>query len=380
MRIIYVITLPDLGGAQTHLLEVACAMQKSGHDVQIVAGKYGWLTEQLAIKGIEISVIDELVREISLKKDWVTVYKIRNIIKKWQPDIVHCHSSKAGIVGRIAASIEGVPSIFTAHGWAFTEGIPLFKRVLYSLIERVMLNFTVYVLCVSKYDKALAEKWFLSKSPKLLAVHNGIEDVGKPLISDFGHDKFERHLNLIMVGRFAVPKEQMQLIKAVEKINKEYPNSVFLTLVGDGELFEGAEQYVNTHGLKNVISLLGERIDINELLVQNDVFCLISNYEGLPISIIEAMRAGLPVIASDVGGNNELVKDGLNGFLVERGNSEQLVERISFLLEHKEILRELGQKSREFYLKEFSAEQMMKRISAVYARVLNKKTAAGCDC
>lgn len=380
MRIIYVITLPDLGGAQTHLLEVACAMQKSGHDVQIVAGKYGWLTEQLAIKGIEISVIDELVREISLKKDWATVYKIRNIIKKWQPDIVHCHSSKAGIVGRIAASIEGVPSIFTAHGWAFTEGIPLFKRVLYSLIERVMLNFTVYVLCVSKYDKALAEKWFLSKSPKLLAVHNGIEDVGKPLISDFGHDKFERHLNLIMVGRFAVPKEQMQLIKAVEKINKEYPNSVFLTLVGDGELFEGAEQYVNTHGLKNVISLLGERIDINELLVQNDVFCLISNYEGLPISIIEAMRAGLPVIASDVGGNNELVKDGLNGFLVERGNSEQLVERISFLLEHKEILRELGQKSREFYLKEFSAEQMMKRISAVYARVLNKKTAAGCDC
>ena len=116
-----------------------------------------------------------------------------------------------------------------------------------------------------------------------------------------------------------------------------------------------------------MISLLGERTDITELLVQNDVFCLISNYEGLPISIIEAMRAGLTVIASDVGGNNELVKDGVNGFLVERGNSEQLVERISFLLEHKEILRELGQKSREFYLKEFSAEQMMKRISQVYS-------------
>ena len=365
MRILYVITLPDIGGAQTHLLEVACAMQKSGHDVQIVAGKYGWLTEQLAIKGIEISVIDELVREISLKKDLATVHKIRNIIKKWHPDIVHCHSSKAGIVGRIAAFIEGVPSIFTAHGWAFTEGIPFFKRVIYSLVERVMLNFTAYVLCVSEYDKALAEKWFLSKSPKLLAVHNGIKDTF--------YVKLHKDvlctgvLKLIMVGRFSLQKDHLLLIRAVEKINNEYPNSVFLTLVGDGELFEGAEQYVNTHGLKNVISLLGERIDINELLVQNDVFCLISNYEGLPISIIEAMRAGLPVIASDVGGNNELVKDGLNGFLVERGNSEQLVERISFLLEHKEILRELGQKSREFYLKEFSAEQMMKRISQAYS-------------
>ena len=380
MRILYVITLPDLGGAQTHLVKITKYMKYRGHDVHVLLGKHGWLTEQLESCNIPVVVVNELVREISIRQDYLAIRRVQRIIREFKPDIVHCHSSKAGIVGRIAAFMEGVPGIFTAHGWAFTEGIPLFKRVLYSLIERVMLNFTVYVLCVSKYDKALAEKWFLSKSPKLLAVHNGIEDVGKPLISDFGHDKFERHLNLIMVGRFAVPKEQMQLIKAVEKINKEYPNSVFLTLVGDGELFEGAEQYVNTHGLKNVISLLGERIDINELLVQNDVFCLISNYEGLPISIIEAMRAGLPVIASDVGGNNELVKDGLNGFLVERGNSEQLVEMISFLLEHKEILRELGQKSREFYLKEFSAEQMMKRISAVYARVLNKKTAAKCGC
>lgn len=380
MRIVYIITLPDVGGAQTHLLEIATYMKCRGHDVHVVVGQGGWLTEQLQSCDIPVVVVNELIREISIRQDYLAIRHVQRIIREFKPDIVHCHSSKAGIVGRIAAFIEGVPSIFTAHGWAFTEGIPFFKRVLYSLIERVMLNFTVYVLCVSKYDKALAEKWFLSKSPKLLAVHNGIEDVGKPLISDFGHDKFERHLNLIMVGRFAVPKEQMQLIKAVEKINKEYPNSIFLTLVGDGELFEAAEQYVNTHGLRNVISLLGERIDINELLVQNDVFCLISNYEGLPISIIEAMRAGLPVIASDVGGNNELVKDGLNGFLVERGNSEQLVERISFLLEHKEILRELGQKSREFYLKEFSAEQMMKRISAVYARVINKKTAAGCGC
>ena len=378
MRIVYIITLPDVGGAQTHLLEIATYMKYRGHDVHVLVGKCGWLTEQLQSCDISVVVVNELVREISIRQDYLTIRHVQRIIREFKPDVVHCHSSKAGIVGRIAAFIEGVPSIFTAHGWAFTEGIPFFKRVIYSLVERVMLNFTAYVLCVSEYDKALAEKWFLSKSPKLLAVHNGIKDTfNVKLHKDV---LCTGVLKLIMVGRFSLKKDHLLLIKAVEKINKEYPNSVVLTLVGDGDLFEVAEQYVNTHGLKNVISLLGERTDINELLVQNDVFCLISNYEGLPISIIEAMRAGLPVIASDVGGNNELVKDGVNGFLVERGNSEQLVERISFLLEHREILRDMGQKSREFYLKEFSAEQMMKRISAVYARVLNKKTAAKCGC
>ena len=367
MRIVYIITLPDVGGAQTHLLEIATYMKRGGNYVHVLVGKCGWLTEQLQACGIPVVIVSELIREISIRQDYLAIRHIQRIIREVEPDIVHCHSSKAGIVGRIAAFMEGVPGIFTAHGWAFTEGIPFFKRIIYSLVERAMLNFTAHVLCVSEYDKALAEKWFLSKSPKLSTVHNGIEDIGKTLIRDFCHDEFKRHLNLIMVGRFAVPKEQMQLIKAVEKINKEYPNSIILTLVGAGELFEAAEQYVNKHGLKDMISLLGERTDITELLVQNDVFCLISNYEGLPISIIEAMRAGLTVIASDVGGNNELVKDGVNGFLVERGNSEQLVERISFLLEHREILRELGQKSREFYLKEFSAEQMMKRISQVYS-------------
>lgn len=368
MRILYVITLPDIGGAQTHLLEVACAMKNEGNDVQVVAGKYGWLTEQLESQCIKVSVINELVREISLKKDWAAVQHVREIIRNWQPDIVHCHSSKAGIAGRIAAWLEGVPSVFTAHGWAFTEGVPFFKRIIYALIERMMLNFTSYVLCVSDYDKNLAEKWFWAKLPKLLTVHNGIEDVDKNLRREFACTEFNTSLNLIMVGRFAVPKEQLQLIKAVELVNKKWHDKVHLALVGDGILLPMAERYVNEHGLNNVVSLLGERRDINELLVQSDVFCLISNYEGLPISIIEAMRTGLPVIASDVGGNNELIQDGLNGFLVGRGNLEQLVEKIAFFVEHRDSLRGMGQRSREIYLQDFSAEQMMKRINAIYCK------------
>ena len=370
MRILYVITLPDIGGAQTHLLEVACAMQKSGHDVQIVAGKYGWLTEQLAIKGIEISVIDELVREISLKKDWATVYKIRNIIKKWRPDIVHCHSSKAGIVGRIAAFMEGVPSVFTAHGWAFTEGVPFFKRVLYSVIENVMLNITSKCFCVSEYDRCLAKKWFLRDSHKIITVHNGIGDDG------LQRDAIVRMLDngsilrLIMVGRFSKQKDHMLLIKSVYDINKKYPGQVHLSLVGDGELFAAANQYVVANNLGDFIVLLGESTCDDSLLTQSDVFCLISNYEGLPISIIEAMRAGLPVIASDVGGNNELVVDGVNGYLVSRGDRKGLVQAIEKLIKDRTLITEFGKRSQEKFRMEFTFSAMMQKIESAYRDVL----------
>ena len=370
MRILYVITLPDIGGAQTHLLEVACAMQKSGHDVQIVAGKYGWLTEQLAIKGIEISVIDELVREISLKKDWATVYKIRNIIKKWRPDIVHCHSSKAGIVGRIAAFMEGVPSVFTAHGWAFTEGVPFFKRVLYSVIENIMLNITSKCFCVSEYDRCLAKKWFLRDSHKIITVHNGIGDDG------LQRDAIVRMLDngsilrLIMVGRFSKQKDHMLLIKSVYDINKKYPGQVHLSLVGDGDLFAAANQYVVANNLGDFIVLLGESTCVDSLLTQSDVFCLISNYEGLPISIIEAMRAGLPVIASDVGGNNELVVDGVNGYLVSRGDRKGLVQAIEKLIKDRTLITEFGKRSQEKFRMEFAFSAMMQKKESSYRDVL----------
>lgn len=372
MRILYVITLPDIGGAQTHLMEVACAMQKSGHDVQIVAGKYGWLTEQLAIKGIEISVIDELVREISLKKDWATVYKIRNIIKKWHPDIVHCHSSKAGIVGRIAAFMEGVPSVFTAHGWAFTEGVPFFKRVLYSVIENIMLNITSKCFCVSEYDRCLAKKWFLRDSHKIITVHNGIGDDG------LQRDAIVRMLDngsilrLIMVGRFSKQKDHMLLIKSVYDINKKYPGQVHLSLVGDGDLFAAANQYVVANNLGDFIVLLGESTCVDSLLTQSDVFCLISNYEGLPISIIEAMRAGLPVIASDVGGNNELVVDGVNGYLVSRGDRKGLVQAIEKLIKDRTLITEFGKRSQEKFRMEFTFSAMMQKIESAYRDVLKK--------
>ena len=372
MRILYVITLPDIGGAQTHLLEVACAMKNEGNDVQVVAGKYGWLTEQLELKGINVGVIKELVREISLKKDWAAVQHVRKIIKNWQPDIVHCHSSKAGIVGRIAAWLECVPGVFTAHGWAFTEGVPITRRVLYSIIENIMLNITAKCFCVSEYDRCLAKKWFLRDSHRLITVHNGVVEALPQGEAVARKRDTGGILRLIMVGRFSKQKDHMLLIKAVHDINQKYPGQVHLSLVGDGDLFAAAKQYVVVNNLGEFIILLGESTCVDSLLAQSDVFCLISNYEGLPISIIEAMRAGLPVIASDVGGNNELVVDGVNGYLVSRGDRKGLVQAIEKLIKDRTLITEFGKRSQEKFRTEFAFSAMMQKIESAYRDVLKK--------
>lgn len=376
MKILYVITLPHIGGAQTHLLEVVQAMKRIGYAVHIAVGQSGWLTEQLAKENFCYTIVSELVREISPCRDFQAVKRIRKIIQQERPDIVHCHSSKAGIVGRIAAWRENVPSVFTAHGWAFTEGVSLVKRLIYSCVEHCMLQITDKVICVSEYDKQLAERWFLHKSSKLITIHNGIADLKKLKYGESfdthlytSKEQYTNPLHLVMVGRFSPPKKHLSLIRAVEQINRSYGNSVRLSLIGDGELMPQIKQYVDERNLQESVCFLGRRTDVDVILGQHDVFCLISNYEGLPISIIEAMRAGLPIVASDVGGVNELVQNGDNGFLIERKNLLQLEDVLKELIEQKLLLKKMGKRSRQQYEEKFTADLMVKKIEKIYGEV-----------
>ena len=141
-------------------------------------------------------------------------------------------------------------------------------------------------------------------------------------------------------------------------------------MVGDGPLLSEAQAYVTSHKLENDVHFLGSRTDVDDILNQNDIFCLISNYEGLPISIIEAMRAEMPIIASDVGGVNELVQDEVNGFLIPRGNISELVDKLKYILHHKELIKSMGEASRKIYEEEYTADRMNQKILSVYNEVI----------
>ncbi len=367
MRILYVITKSEIGGAQTHLMEVVRYMHRAGHDVSVVTGTAGWLTNELAAIGVDYEILPDLVREINLPKDIKAINCICRILADMHPNIIHCHSSKAGIVGRIAGAIKNVPAVFTAHGWAFTSGVSPAKRIMYAAIEHMMLGITKRVICVSEFDRQLAKRWFVHNYNKIVTVHNGIVD------KTFNSDIVSEHslpLNLVSVARFSHQKNNRELIRVVEQINKLYSGSLQLNMVGDGPLLSEAQAYVESHKLENDVHFLGSRTDVDDILNQNDIFCLISNYEGLPISIIEAMRAGMPIIASDVGGVNELVKDGVNGFLIPRGNISELVEKLKYILEHKELIKFMGEASRKIYEEEYTADRMNQKILSVYNEVI----------
>lgn len=366
MKILYVITKSEIGGAQTHLMEVVRYMHYVGHNVLVVTGTAGWLTNELATIGVDYVILPDLIREINPAKDIKTITSICHILEDKQPDIIHCHSSKAGIVGRIAGAIKNIPAVFTAHGWAFTSGVSPAKRIIYAAIEHIMLGITKRVICVSEFDRKLAKRWFLHNYNRVITVHNGIAD---KKFSNSTVREYSLPLKLVSVARFSHQKNNMELIRAVEQINKLYSGSLQLNMVGDGPLLSEAQTYVESYKLEDDVHFLGSRTDVDDILNQNDIFCLISNYEGLPISIIEAMRAEMPIIASDVGGVNELVQDGVNGLLIPRGNIFELVDKLKYILEHKDLIKSMGEASRKIYEEEYTADKMNQKIFSVYNEV-----------
>lgn len=367
MKILYVITKSEIGGAQTHLMEVVRYMHYVGHNVLVVTGTAGWLTNELATIGVDYVILPDLIREINPAKDIKTITSICHILEDKQPDIIHCHSSKAGIVGRIAGAIKNIPAVFTAHGWAFTSGVSPAKRIIYAAIEHIMLGITKRVICVSEFDRKLAKRWFLHNYNRVITVHNGIAD---KKFSNSTVREYSLPLKLVSVARFSHQKNNMELIRAVEQINKLYSGSLQLNMVGDGPLLSEAQAYVESYKLEDDVHFLGSRTDVDDILNQNDIFCLISNYEGLPISIIEAMRAEMPIIASDVGGVNELVQDGVNGLLIPRGNIFELVDKLKYILEHKDLIKSMGEASRKIYEEEYTADRMNQKILSVYNEVI----------
>lgn len=367
LTVLFIITKSEIGGAQTHLMEVVHYMHHAGHNVYVVTGTAGWLTNELVAIGVDYVILPDLIREINPAKDIKTINSICHILEDKHPDIIHCHSSKAGIVGRIAGAIKNIPAVFTAHGWAFTSGVSPAKRIIYAAIEHIMLVITRKVICVSEFDRQLAKRWFLHNYSRIVTVHNGIVD--KTFNSNIAREDF-LPLKLVSVARFSHQKNNLELIRAVEQINKLYSGSLQLNMVGDGPLLSEAQAYVTSHKLENDVHFLGRRTDVDDILNLNDIFCLISNYEGLPISIIEAMRAGMPIIASDVGGVNELVQDDVNGFLIPRGNISELVDKLKYILEHKELIKSMGEASRKIYEEEYTADKMNQKILSVYNEVI----------
>lgn len=367
MRVVYVITRSDvMGGASVHLLDLAEGVQALGHEVTILVGGNGLVVRRARERGLDCRPLRHLLREISPFQDVLGFFELRRRLRELAPDIVHVHSAKAGILGRLAARSMKIPAIYTAHGWPFTEGVSERRRKLYTGIERLMAKFAQRVITVSDYDRSIALAADVGTPNLLVTIHNGIPEIEPEL--KVRRDEGEV-IRLVMVARFEEPKNHAALLQALSELGGR---NWHLELIGDGPNFASMKSLARELGLVDQVTFMGARDDVPDRLSQSEVLLLVSRWEGLPLTILEAMRAGLPVVASDVGGVNEAVSEGETGFLVPRDDCEALRSKMGMLLQSSDLRARMGRAGRRRYEQEFAFDLMLNRTMAVYETVVRE--------
>jgi glycosyltransferase involved in cell wall biosynthesis len=370
VKIAYLVTRADpIGGAQIHVRDLAAAMQAHGHAPTVITSGQGPFVDSLRAQGTPAIVLEHLCGPIAPLKDLRALGEIRAVLTELRPDLLAAHSSKAGILGRLAGRTLNIPTVFTAHGWAFTPGVPPFKAGFYKRIERVVGPLSRRIICVSEFDRRLALEARIAAQDRIVTVHNGMPDIAPALRGDPGRSP----ARLVMVARYGAQKDHPTLLRALAGLTDlEWE----IDLIGDGPLMQQTEALAASLGIGDRVHFLGQRMDVAEIVARSQVSLLVTNWEGFPLSILEAMRAGLPVVASAVGGIGESVRDGETGFVVPRGNVEALGDRIRRLLADPPLRRRLGASGRSYFERHFTLEHFVSKTFEVYRHVLEEGWAA----
>ncbi|MEN6602424.1 MAG: glycosyltransferase family 4 protein [Bryobacteraceae bacterium] len=364
MRIAYVITRSDaVGGASIHVRDLAREMMARGHQAEVFLGGVGPVTDQLEQAGVPYRPLSFLRRAVHPILDWKAFRELSNALAEFRPDIVSTHTAKAGWIGRAVCARLGIPAVYTPHGWPAGDRFPPLKRQVFAAAERIAARQARVIVCVCEHEKQVAIDKRLARPEQLVVVYNGVRDVGPELRAVAGAVP----VRLISVARLDHPKDHATLIDALSRLaNLDWR----LDLVGDGPLRHSIHARAQAARIADRIRFLGYSADPAALLARSQIFVLSSRAEAFPRSVLEAMRAGLAIIASDVGGVGEALDNGSNGILVPRRDPIALSNALGELIEDADRRRRLGTAARLTYEVRFRLDAMIERTAAVYESVL----------
>jgi glycosyltransferase involved in cell wall biosynthesis len=364
LKVAYVITRgDDIGGAQIHVRDLAAAMRERGHPTTIICGLPGIFTDELRQGGLPFRSLPSLVRAIHPVKDWLALRELRAAVREVQPDLISLHSSKTRLLGCMTARMAGIPALSTVHGWPFADGVPETRRQFYAFYERQAARLATAVVTVSHEDKALAERYRIRPKGAITVVHNGMPDDAPRR----DHGRASGPVRLLMIGRHAPQKDYPTLFAALAQLREKL---WAIDLVGVGPDEDEHKNVIQELGLTERVNFLGYRKDVPDLMAAADLYILASNWEGLPRTIIEAMRAELPTVASDVGGNREMIVDDQTGYLAPRGDADALARRLAALIDDPRKRRDLGANARRLFERSFTFEAMFEKTLAIYRDTL----------
>ena len=388
MKILYLITKSNFGGAQRYVYDLATETKKRGHDVVVGFGGNGPLATKLAEAGVRTVSIPELLRDVNLLSDFKTFLRLLDLFSAENPDIIHLNSSKMGGLGALAARLwnawnwmfkfwrlGGVPAriIFTGHGWAFNE-----ERG--DCAHWFTIQLAHQTIAVSRKTRGqvgiLPFSWH-----KLSVIHNGIGGVAmlprdKALSIILG-DKKNVLLSgaPIVIGTITELHKNKGLSHAIlgiaQLIKQAADTRIIFFIIGEGEERAVLEAEIIKYSLTENVFLVGHKENAASLLSAFDIFLFPSITEAFPYAILEAGKAGLPIIATSVGGIPEVIDDMESGILIQSKNSGEVARALAYLIKHPERRKELGDKIALRIADRFNLETMVNETLALYVNSLN---------
>lgn len=381
MTILYVITQGETGGAQNYVAVLAGAAVSQNWTVNVAIGEKGdnWLGQKIEAMGGIIRPLSHLRRAISPIYDIMAVFELAKLYQNIKPDIIHLNSSKAGILGSLASIIycakeKNCKVIYTAHGWVFNEPMALYKTWLYITLEKLTAKIKDTIICVSEYDRNIALVENIASPEKLITIHNGINAEGIEFLDKESarQEIFSANLpdrNEITAGciaNFYPTKGLDYLIDAIHIASKNI--KIKLAIIGDGELRPELEKQIKSNNLESNIILTGKIKNAQQYLLAFDLAVSSSVKEGFPYFLLEAMAAGLPIVATKVGGIPEIIADNETGLLIEARNPAALADKIILLAKNPELMMRLGEAGINRVKIELNQKNMIKKTLTLYQK------------
>lgn len=375
IKVLYVITKTDIGGAQKYVSDLAANLDPRKFEAKIIYGgrDLKWLSNRVWPWALFLN-------------DWLAVWELRKLYVKERPQIAHLNSSKAGVIGALAAFLYNLSStannarpkiktVFTAHGWVFnpTNALPAPVRWFYILLHKITAAVQDQIICVSEYDHQLALRYRVASPKKLATIHNGInpnikfidkESARKEIVKKLQVTNYKLQIDkpwVGSIGRLVREKNYETLIAAAAVT----PDACFF-IIGSGPERPSLESRIKNLKLEKRFFIIPPSGDDARYLKAFDVFAMSSIKEGLPYILLEAMLAELPIIITEAGGMPEMIKNHENGLMVAQKNPKMLAQAISGLLENPAIAGSLSRMGRTVVENKFSLNKMVSETSQLY--------------
>lgn len=381
-RVLFVITQSEMGGAQRFVYNFVSHLDKNKYELLVAVGSDGGgeLIRNFKDNNFNVRELKFLKRAIRIFNDLRAVFELRKLIKEFNPQTIFLNSSKAGFLGSLAARLcsgrKHIKVIYRIGGWSFNDPRPKWEKKLWIWIEKISAKWKDIIVVNNKHDFDQAKQLKIKPKKDIVLIYNGLdvykmdflpkEDARLKLF-----EKIVKHSGKIFqidkiigtIANFYPPKGLEYLVEAAEHFKND--DGIAFVIIGEGAEREKLENLIKTKGLEKKVFLVGQVPEAQKLLSAFDIFVLPSLKEGFSWSLIEAMSAKLPVIATNVGAVPEIIEDGKNGIIVRPADSTQIAAKIKEVLSNDRLKQEMGIQAHQTVLFKFNADKMISQTEAL---------------